>query len=100
MTDQPFRYIDYSGETLHITPVPDASSYDGTIPVVSLQIEPLNGDDEDEPATVYVQLGDVEGVIAAIRDAAADLRHTRREDCLVPGCGPCSFDRAVPKAAR
>jgi hypothetical protein len=92
MTDQPFRYIDSDLDVLYITAIADASCYEGTRPVVALGTE--HGD--DETATVYVELNDVEKVISAIRDAAASLRHAASQDCGDEDCGPCSFDRAIP----
>ncbi len=69
--DSTLNYTDYDGDTLTITPIPDASSYHGDIPVVALAITTR---DTDGPAVVYVQLADVDEVLAGIRDAADKAR--------------------------
>lgn len=88
--DQPYRYTDCDGDALHIHALPDASKDDGdTRPVVALQVE----NRDEQTATAYIELADVETVIAAIRSAAQDAGHAAGVDCTVPNCGPCSFDR-------
>lgn len=80
-----YAYVDPTdafGNTLTVAPV-DASTYTGTIPVVSLGIT-INPDYTDpENPIVYVPLADVEQVIKAIRAAAeqpeTDEQRTDRE---------------------
>ncbi|MFJ9029780.1 hypothetical protein ACIRQP_14850 [Streptomyces sp. NPDC102274] len=60
---------DAFGHTLTVIPL-DASTYDGTIPVVSLSIQvPPDATDPENPI-VYIPIADVERVVAAIRTAA------------------------------
>lgn len=92
--DQPFHYADCDGDALHITALPDASKDNGdTRPVIALRVD----NRDQQAATAYVELADVETVIAAIRAAAQDAGHAAGVDCQVPACGPCSFDRAVAR---
>lgn len=65
------EYVDTTdphGATLHIGRV-DASTYDGTVPVVALAIESTVSCGEDDNI-VYVRLEDVDRVIAMLRAAA------------------------------
>ncbi|MFJ5294466.1 hypothetical protein [Streptomyces sp. NPDC088348] len=77
---EPYTYTDPTdafGHTLTVAPV-DASTYDGTIPVVSLGIQvPADATDPENPI-VYVPLADVEEVVAAIRAAAGQPEPSKR----------------------
>lgn len=69
MNPQP-AYTDPDGVTLTAAPV-DASTYYGTMPVVSLSVQ--HPDDDPDPA-VYVDVNDIEDVIARLRAAAVEAR--------------------------
>lgn len=83
-------YTDSDGVTLTITPV-DASTYYGTMPVVSLSVAHPDGDPDP---VVYIDVTNVEAVIAKIRAAAEAARalHT------CPDGEPC-FAHDIPATA-
>ncbi|MFJ9034863.1 hypothetical protein ACIRQP_41935 [Streptomyces sp. NPDC102274] len=72
---------DAFGHTPTVIPL-DASTYDGTIPVVSPSIQvPPDATDPENPI-VYVPTADVERVVAAIRTAAGQPTADRGTDLL------------------
>lgn len=71
IADKPWAYADTTdafGHTLLVRPV-EASTYDGTIPVVSLSVR-VNGDASDSEPIVYVRTEDIDQLLEAVRSAA------------------------------
>lgn len=69
MNPQP-AYTDSDGVNLTAVPV-DACTYYGTMPVVSLSVQ--HPDNDPDPA-VYIDVNNIEDVIAKLRAAAAEAR--------------------------
>ena len=47
----------------------------------------------------YIPVDRLPEFIKGLQDTAMTAAHRAGEDCHVPDCGPCSFDRAIPKTA-
>ncbi|WP_331731865.1 hypothetical protein OG298_45300 (plasmid) [Streptomyces sp. NBC_01005] len=77
--DDMYSYTDPTdafGNTLTVMPV-EAVVYHGEIPVVSLGVNIHPDYTDPETPIVYIPLGDVEEVVAAIRAAAAQATKPR-----------------------
>ncbi|MCL7377441.1 hypothetical protein [Streptomyces sp. 35G-GA-8] len=104
---EPFRYTDPTdpfGHTLTVVHV-DASTYNGTIPVVSLGIQvPKDATDPENPL-VYIPLADTEQVVAAIRTAAGQpadraALHERIADAIRDAACPGDCDKTEAECTK
>lgn len=80
-----YGFTDADGDIAGAEPINDAKQG----PVIWLQTTP-NG--------CYIPVARLAELVSGLQDVAMDAAHTAEQDCHVANCGPCSFDRAIPKA--
>ena len=82
-----YKFTDADGDGAVAEPIVDKEQG----PVVWLQAFSYAG------TGCYIPVDRLPEFIKGLQDMAMTAAHKARKDCHVPDCGPCSFDRAIPR---
>ena len=82
-----YGFTDADGDIAGAEPINDAKQG----PVVWLQTSPDG---------CYIPIARLAEFVSGLQDVAIAAAHAEGKDCLIRNCGPCSFNRAIPRTEK